>query len=95
MKSVKHALKPLDGYVLKHGNAAQKQATQDGIAAVAAAQSKTLGGNEDQRLSDRQVRKAGDVLVLVRKSLAANNQKHVHPHVDAAIKHVRTALKIN
>ena len=39
--------------------------------------------------------KPGEVLMLVRKSLVANNQKHVLPHVDAAIRHIRAALKIN
>jgi len=49
---------------------------------------------EQQGTSDSQLRQAQGILQQVRTSLASRNQIRATPHVDAALRHLSTALSI-
>jgi hypothetical protein len=83
---------------LKHGNAAQKTAAQQGQEAVREAErreAKLVMVNEPQSASDQQLRDALAQLVVVRDLTAANNQPGANGPTQRATGHVSTALKIN
>jgi hypothetical protein len=98
LAEIQNALKPLDEFVLKHGNAAQKTATQQGQEAVREAErraAKLVMVNEPQPASDQQLRDALALLAVVRDLTAGNNQPGANGPTQRAAGHVSTALKIN
>lgn len=50
--------------------------------------------HKPQRLSDVQLRQAGELLVQMRSTLVAKKQKRILAHVDSAIQEIGIALKI-
>jgi hypothetical protein len=98
MHAVKHAVKMLDDHVMRHGTAPLQAATQQGQAAVAAAEKAakaTRMVHEPQPASDAALGQAGQVLQQVRPALVANKQHRILKQVDAASRHINIALKIN
>jgi hypothetical protein len=95
--AVKTAINILDASVLKNGTPQQKvAAVQDKavVKATDAATKRTPALHELQVASDLQMRQAGQILLQIRPTLAANKQNRVLPHVDTALKEIGIALKI-
>lgn len=95
--SVKHAYHTLDAAVRKHGNAAQKAASQqeDVLAEAARQAGKRLPKkHEDQLSSDVQLAKAAELLTQVHAAVVQRKHVHVVPHVEAAILEIQAALTV-
>jgi hypothetical protein len=96
---VLEAVKILDKFVLRKGNAAQKTATNKENAAVAAAKAaaaRAAAVNQPQIDSDAKLVLVSDALTKISVALAANNVKGPHQgHVNKAIREITEALKKN
>jgi hypothetical protein len=96
MAAPKAALTILDDHMMAHGSKAQ-QATirkEQAVAAQAeAAGNRAAVVHVPQRVSNGQLRQAGEWLVQIRAILVANKQKPILTHVDAAIQEIGIALK--
>jgi hypothetical protein len=98
MHAIREGIRDLDAFVLKNGTGPLKQATRRGEAAIARAgnRSRKAGAiNEPQAVSDVLLRDAAGIVGLVRPSLAGDKQHDVLRHVDAALRDVNVALKVN
>jgi hypothetical protein len=97
MHQVAEAIKSLDTSILKNGSNGEKVvALEEEITAARAkfAAKRSVPVHEVQQLSDLQMREAHRLLVEVHSAMAQRNQPKVREHVDTAVKHVETALKI-
>jgi hypothetical protein len=97
MKQLQEAVKLLDIKVLRHGTAAQKDATikEDEVDALAKEAAKhTPKLHEGQNMSDAQMKYAGELLLKVRGALVESKHPKVLNHVNEAIKQIDIALKI-
>jgi hypothetical protein len=98
MEQVKAALGRVDEFVLKHGNAAQKDATHKGRESVREAEAAAASlamVNQPQPASDKQLQAAREILVAVRGVLGEHGQQAAQDHTQRAVRHVSLALKIN
>jgi hypothetical protein len=97
MGEVQAAVQLLHDHVMKHGNARQRAVAAKEKAAIAAAReaaNRVQMLHEPQATSDRQLRKAAEILAEVRPTLVGHKQKKVLEHVDRAIKEIGIALAI-
>jgi hypothetical protein len=97
MDAVQAAAQILYDHLMRQGNARQKAAAAKEKAAIAAAReamNRVQMLHEPQATSDRQLRKAAEILVELRPTVVAHKQKKVLEHVDRAVKEIGIALAI-